>query len=58
MHTCLIKDTNTTVADPNASNTHIKVIFQNCEPFGNCINEINNKQIDNIKDIDVVIMAM
>ena len=30
------------------------VIFKNCAPFINCISEINNKQIDNAKDIDIV----
>ena len=33
----------------------IQVVFKNCAPFTNCISEINNKQIDNAKDIDVVI---
>ena len=31
------------------------VAFKNCAPFINCINEINNTQIDNAKDIDIVI---
>ena len=30
------------------------VAFQNCAPFTNCISEINNTQIDNAKDIDIV----
>ena len=30
------------------------VAFKNCIPFINCINEINNTQIDNAKDIDIV----
>ena len=30
------------------------VIFKNCAPFINCINKINNTQIDNAKDIDIV----
>ena len=30
------------------------VIFKNCAPFTNCISEINNTQIDNTKDIDIV----
>ena len=30
-------------------------IFKNCAPFNDCINEINNAQVDNAKDIDVVI---
>ena len=31
------------------------VIFKNCEPITDCISEVNNTQIDNVKDIDVVI---
>ena len=30
------------------------VAFKNCPPFTNCISEINNTQIDNAKDIDIV----
>ena len=30
------------------------VAFKNCAPFINCISEINNTQVDNAKDIDVV----
>ena len=30
------------------------VAFKNGAPFTNCINEINNTQIDNAKDIDIV----
>ena len=30
------------------------VSFKNCAPFINCISEINNMQIDNAKDIDIV----
>ena len=40
-------------ADPN--NRNKKVIFENCAPFPDCISEINNKEIDHAKDIDVVI---
>ena len=39
-------------AAPNNGNK--KVIFENCAPFTNCISEINNTQIDNAKDIDIV----
>ena len=39
----------------DASNTNKKVIFKNCAPFTNCISEINNTQVDNAKDIDIVI---
>ena len=30
------------------------VAFKNCPPFTNCISEINNAQVDNAKDIDIV----
>ena len=30
------------------------VAFKNCARFTNCISEINNTQIDNCKDIDIV----
>ena len=28
--------------------------FKNCSPFTNCITEINHTQVDNAKDIDIV----
>ena len=46
--------TNTAAADADANNTNKKVIFKNCAPFTNCISEINNTQVDNAKDIDIV----
>ena len=30
------------------------MVFKNCAPFTNCISEINNTQVDNAKDIDIV----
>ena len=30
------------------------VIFKNCAPFINCKSEINNTEIDNAKDIDII----
>ena len=44
----------TAAAGAAANNTNKKVIFKNCTPFTNCISEINNTQIDNAKDIDIV----
>ena len=44
---------NTAAANDNANNTNKKVIIINCAPFINCISEINNKQVDNAKDIDI-----
>ena len=49
-----ISVTNTAAAGAAANNTDKKVIFKNCAPFTNCISEINNTQIDNAKDIDIV----
>ena len=45
---------NTAVANTGASNTNKKVIFKNCSPFTDCISKINNTQVDNAKDIDIV----
>ena len=45
---------NTAAAGAAANNDDKKVIFKNCAPFTNCISEINNTQIDNVKDIDIV----
>ena len=45
---------NTAAQGAAAYNTNRKVIFKNSPPFTNCISEINNTQIDNAKDIDIV----
>ena len=45
---------NTAAADANSNNVDKKVIFKNCAPFTNCRSEINNTQVDNAKDIDLV----
>ena len=41
-------------ADFAANNINKKVIFKNCAPFINCMSEINNTQVDNAKEIDIV----
>ena len=54
----LVKGTisvNNTAAGDAIKNNNRKVIFKNCAPFTNCTSEINNTQIDNAKDIDIVI---
>ena len=48
---------NTASADVDANNTNKKVIFKKCALFTDCISKINNTQVDNAKDIDIV-MAM
>ena len=35
-------------------NNNKKVTLKNCAPFTNYISEINNTQVDNAKDIDIV----
>ena len=45
---------NTAAQGAAANNTNKKVIFKNCALFTNGISEINNTQIDNAKDIDIV----
>ena len=46
----------TTVAEIAAGggNNGIQIIFKNCAEFTNYMSEINNTQIDNAKDINVV----
>ena len=45
---------NTVAQGVAANNTNKKVTFKTCAPFTNCTSEINNTQIDNAKDIDIV----
>ena len=45
---------NTAAAGTAASNRK-NIIIKNCSPFTNCISKINNTQIDNAKDINIVI---
>ena len=54
MHISYVAVNNTAAADADANNSHKKVIFKNCAPLTNCISEINNTQIENAKDIDIV----
>ena len=49
-----ISANNTAAQDAAANNINKRVIFKNCAPFTNCISGINNTQIDNAKDIDIV----
>ena len=49
--TITISNTGTAAA---ATNRNKKLIFKNCSSFSDCINKINNKEIDYAKDVDVV----
>ena len=40
----------------NAKNTNKEVIFKNCAPFTDCMSKINNTQVDNAKDIHIVML--
>ena len=48
--TITIRNTGT-AANPN---TIKNIIIKNCAPFTDCISEINYTQINNAKDIDIV----
>ena len=45
---------NTASAGADTNNTNKEVISKNCAPFTDCISKINNTQVDNAKDIDIV----
>ena len=45
---------NTAAQGAAVDNANKKVIFKNCAPFTNCINDINNLQIDNAENIGIV----
>ena len=46
--------TNTPQAGDNPNHVNKEVLFKSCASFTDCKSEINNAQIDNAKDIDVV----
>ena len=46
---------NTAPAGANRSNKQY-IIIETCAPFTNCISEINNTQLDNVKYIDIVML--
>ena len=41
-------------ASADANNTNKKSTFKTCAPFTDCIRKINNTQVDNVKDVDIV----
>ena len=43
-----------TVLAVGKGNNNIQVVFKNCAPFADCTSKISNTQIDNAKDIDVL----
>ena len=51
----IISVANTVAVDVTANIINIKVIFEDCAPYTDCMTEKNNTQVDNAKDIDVII---
>ena len=49
-----ITTNNTAANSAAANNTNKKVIFKSCAQFIYCISKTNNTQVDNAKDIDIV----
>ena len=45
---------NKTTANGAATNNTNETLLRNCAPFTNCISEIHNTQVDNAKDINIV----
>ena len=39
-----------------AGERYKEVVFKNCAPFTDCICTINNTQVDNAKDVDVLML--
>ena len=60
MQAILMKETITVVGQGGneaaiaADRNNKKVVFKNCAPFTDCNSEMNNTQIDNAKDLDIV----
>ena len=52
--TITITDAGADDAAKRADQREKEIVFKNCTPFTDCISEINNTQIDNAKDLDVV----
>ena len=46
---------NTAAKGAAANNNNKKVIFKNCAPFTKCISEVNNTNVDDAKDIDIIL---
>lgn len=50
--TISVTKTETAIAQNNRNK---KLIFRNCAPFIDCVSEINSAELDDIKDIDIVV---
>ena len=52
--TITVVGTSADAAAITADRNNKQAIFENCAPFPDCINGMINTQVDNIKDLDVV----
>ena len=46
----------TSAAGTAANNTNKNIKFKNCAPFLDCVSKINNTEVDNAKDIDIIML--
>lgn len=40
----------------NAAERNMQITFKNCAPFTDCVKQINNIQVDNARELDVVVL--
>ena len=50
----MLEQEQSTATQVNKNNK--QTIFNNCAPFIDCVTEINNTQVDIVKDLDVVML--
>ena len=46
----------TAFTDNEANNINKKVVFKNCDSFTNCTSKINKTQIDDAKELDIMML--
>ena len=46
----------TAFTDNEANNVNKKVVFKNCDSFTNCTSKINKTQIDDAKELDIMML--
>ena len=45
---------NATSADAAKNNANKKALYKNCATFTNCISEINDKEVGDVRDIAII----
>ena len=46
----------TAFTDNEANNINKKVVFKNCDSFTNCTSKINKTQVDDAKELDIMML--